>query len=60
MSRKQTISLCARISPEGDRLRDELQEKLSIPLHELVERGFRALKHEIDVQSVSEPEASHA
>jgi hypothetical protein len=42
MSRKQTLTLCARISPEGDALRTELQRQLDVPLHELVERGFRA------------------
>jgi hypothetical protein len=50
MSRKPTLTLCARISPEGDALRTELQQKLDVPLHELVERGFRALKSEIDEQ----------
>jgi hypothetical protein len=50
MSRKPTLTLCARISPEGDALRTELQQKLDVPLHELVERGFRALKSELDEQ----------
>jgi hypothetical protein len=55
MSRKPTLTLCARISHEGDALRTELQQKLDLPLHELVERGFRALKSELDeMHGVSE------
>jgi hypothetical protein len=50
MSRKLTFTLCARISPEGDALRTKLQRELDVPLHELVERGFRALKSELDEQ----------
>jgi hypothetical protein len=60
MARKQTLTLCARISPEGDALRTELQQKLDVPLHELVERGFRALKSEIDEQRGREPDAATA
>jgi hypothetical protein len=48
--RKQTLTLCARVSPEADALRTELQQKLAIPLHELVELGFRALKSDLDEQ----------
>ena len=56
MSRKPTLTLCARISPEGDAIRTELQRKLNVPLHELVERGFRALKFELEEgRHVSEP-----
>jgi hypothetical protein len=56
MVRKLTFTFCARISPEGDALRTELQQKLDVPLHELVERGFRALKSELDDhQRISEP-----
>jgi hypothetical protein len=56
MARKQTFTLCARISPEGDALRTKLQRELDVSLHELVERGFRALKSELEEQRyVSEP-----
>ena len=48
MARKQTFTLCARISPEGDALRTKLQRELDVSLHELVERGFRALKSELE------------
>jgi hypothetical protein len=57
MSRKPTLTLCARISLEGDALRTELQQKLDVPLHELVERGFRALKSELEQRHASEPTA---
>jgi hypothetical protein len=60
MSRKPTLTLCARISPEGDALRTELQQKLDVPLHELVERGFRALKSELDERHAREPDAATA
>ena len=50
MARKQTFTLCARISPEGDALRTKLQRELDVSLHELVERGFRALKSELEEQ----------
>jgi hypothetical protein len=60
MARKQTLTLCARISPEGDALRTELQQKLDVPLHELVERGFRALKSELDEQRGLGPDAATA
>ena len=56
MARKQTFTLCARISPEGDALRTKLQRELDVSLHELVDRGFRALKSELEEQRyVSEP-----
>jgi hypothetical protein len=48
--RKPTLTLCARVSPEADALRTELQQKLAVPLHELVELGFRALKSDLDEQ----------
>ena len=60
MARKQTLTLCARISPEGDALRTELQQKLDVPLHELVERGFRALKSDLDEQRGRETDAATA
>ena len=51
MARKQTLTLSARVSGQTDELRIELQRRLGVPLHELVDLGFRALKSELDGQS---------
>jgi hypothetical protein len=44
------------VSDQTDKLRDELQERLDIPLHDLIDLGFRALKFELDTKA-SEPTA---
>jgi len=48
MARKSTLTLCARVSEQTDALRSELQQRLDIPLHDLIERGLQALKSELD------------
>ena len=56
MARKRTLTLCARVSEQTDTLRTELQQRLDVPLHELVDLGFRALKSNLDARrEVSEP-----
>jgi hypothetical protein len=46
--RKVTLSFCSRISPEVSALRDELQRKLDVRTHELIERSFLALKAQLE------------
>jgi hypothetical protein len=50
MARKTTLTLCARVSEQTDDLRSELQQRLDVPLHNLIELGFRALKSQLDEQ----------
>jgi hypothetical protein len=50
MARKTTLTLCARVSEQTDNLRSELQQRLDVPLHNLIELGFRALKSQLDEQ----------
>jgi hypothetical protein len=50
MARKQTLAMSARVSKETDALRTELQDQLDIPLHTLIDLGFRALKSDLDEQ----------
>jgi hypothetical protein len=60
MSRRPTVTLYARVPPEVDAIRDQLQERLAVPLPELVARSFLALRDQLDNQrSASEPEAHH-
>jgi hypothetical protein len=56
MTRKPTFTLCARVAEETDRLRDELQSRLDVPLHDLIDLGLRALKSDLDAErQVSDP-----
>ena len=50
MARKPTLTLSARVSEETDSLRTELQRRLEVPLHDLIDLGFRALKSDLDGQ----------
>ena len=50
MARKPTFPLSARVSDQTDKLRDELQERLDIPLHDLIDLGFRALKSQLEAK----------
>ena len=50
MARKPTLTLSARVSEQTDNLRSELQQRLHVPLHNLIELGFRALKSQLDEQ----------
>ena len=45
---KPTLTLSARVSEQTDNLRSELQQRLDVPLHNLIELGFRALKSQLD------------
>ena len=50
MVRKPTLTLSARVSEQTDNLRSELQQRLDVPLHNLIELGFLALKSQLDEQ----------
>ena len=50
MARKPTLTLSARVSEQTDNLRSELQQRLDVPLHNLIELGFLALKSQLDEQ----------
>ena len=54
MARKTTLTLCARVSEQTDNLRSELQQRLDVPLHNLIELGFLALKSQLDERQVME------
>jgi hypothetical protein len=46
--RKLTTTFGCRLTVEVDSLRSELQRRLEVPSHVLVERGLRALKTELE------------
>jgi hypothetical protein len=51
--RRLTAVCAVRISAEADRLRAELQDKTGLPANRLVERGFEALKRDLDRREAS-------